>query len=77
MDEIPGNPFRGEDAPERAYRHLQRYHGVDPGEASDRLHAIKQRHGLGAAERVVIEKTGGVLPESSGELLGSLTMRST
>lgn len=77
MEPIPGRPFRGENAPELAYWHLARYHGVSPGDASDRLHAIKRRHGVGPRERVVIGKTGYVYRETDGECLGFLIVRST
>jgi hypothetical protein len=77
MEPIPGRPFRGQNAPELAYSHLARFHGVSRGDASDRLHAIKSRHGIGPTERVVIERTGGVYRDGDVELLGSLTARTT
>jgi hypothetical protein len=77
METIPGNPFRGTDAPVRAFAHLAAHHGVPPRAASDRLHAMKQRHGVGAAEDVVIERTGGVFRETPVEWLGTLTAKST
>lgn len=73
MPEVPGNPYRGADAPERAYAHLQRFHGVERLMATQRLHRIKQRSGLGATDNVVIGRTGDVYDEISGERLGSLT----
>lgn len=73
MGEIPGNPYRGPDAPDRAYAHLREFHGVDPGTATERLHRIKQRSGLGPTTNVVIGRTGDVYEEMSGEFLGSLT----
>jgi hypothetical protein len=60
-----------------AYAHLAEHHGVSRGDASDRLHAIKSQHGVGAAERIVIGRTGCVYRESDGEWLGSLTARIT
>jgi hypothetical protein len=54
VDKIPGRPFVGTNAPQRAYGHLQRYHGVDPKDASDRLHKIKGRTGLSPDDDVVI-----------------------
>jgi hypothetical protein len=73
VTEIPGNPYRGSDAPSRAYEHLRAYHGVSPGIASDRLHRIKQRSGLRPITSVVIGRTGDVYDEMTGEHLGSLT----
>jgi hypothetical protein len=73
VPEIPGNPYRGSDAPDRAYAHLRDYHGVPPGTASDRLHRIKQRSGLSPIASVAIGRTGDVYDEMTGEHLGSLT----
>lgn len=73
MAVIPGNPFRGPNAPQQAYKHLKKYHGIDPTVASNRLHKIKQRAGLGAADEVVIGRTGDVYNARTGERLGSLT----
>jgi hypothetical protein len=72
---IPGRPFRGSSAPQEAYKHLGRYHGIDPTVASNRLHIIKGDAGLGAADDVVIGRTGGVYDARTGERLGSLTDR--
>jgi hypothetical protein len=72
---IPGNPFRGPTAPQQAFQHLQRFHGIDPAVASNRLHRIKQAAGLGAADDVVIGRTGDVYNAVTGEYLGSLTDR--
>ncbi len=73
MAPVPGNPFRGPKAPELAYRHLQRFHGIDPVTASHRLHKLKQQSGLGADDDVVIGRTGDVYNAVTGERLGSLT----
>jgi hypothetical protein len=70
---IPGRPYEGPTAPDRAYEHLAAYHGVDKGTASDRLHSIKARAGLGPIDNVVIGRTGDVYEEFSGERVGSLT----
>ena len=70
---IRGHPYSGPTAPERAYEHLAAYHGVDRGTASDRLHSIKARAGLGPIDNVVIGRTGDVYDEATGERLGSLT----
>ncbi|MGO8905531.1 MAG: hypothetical protein ACLQMH_07910 [Solirubrobacteraceae bacterium] len=77
MPSIPGNPFYGPKAHVAAYAHLAEHHGVSRGDASDRLHAIKSRHAVGAAERIVIGRTGCVYRESDGDWLGSLTARTT
>lgn len=71
--DIPGNPFRGADAPAQAYRQLERFHGVDPHTAGNRLHALKRKGGLGGADDVVIGRTGDVYNARTQECLGSLT----
>ena len=40
---IPGLPFRGTDAPQRAFDWLRKYHGIPEHVASNRLHKIKKR----------------------------------
>ena len=70
---IPGNPFRGPNAPQDAFAHLKKYHGLDPNTASNRLHVIKKDAGLGAADDVVIGRTGDVYDARTGELLDTLT----
>ena len=72
---IPGRPFRGTDAPARAFAHLRDYHGIDPVIASNRLHKLKAAGGLGPADEVVIGRTGDVHHPGTGERLGSLTDR--
>ena len=71
--EIPGKPFRGPNAPERAYKHLEDYHGVSRDVARNRLHKLKELGNLGAADDVVIGKTGDVYNAATGEHLGFLT----
>lgn len=73
---IPGFPYRGPNAPERAYENLAKNHGVDRGVASDRLHKLKEGGGLGATDDVVIGRTGDVYDARTEELLGSLTDKS-
>jgi hypothetical protein len=73
VPEIPGNPYRGADAPKRAYGHLERFHGIGRLTATQRLHRIKERSGLGATDNVAIGRTGDVYDEINGERLGSLT----
>lgn len=73
VSEIPGDPYRGADAPRRAYAHLERFHGIERLMATRRLHRMKQSSGLGATANVVIGRTGDVYDEVTGERLGSLT----
>ncbi len=73
---IPGRPFRGKDAPQKAFRHLETYHGVDPRVASNRLHKMKEQANLGAADDVVMGRTGDVYNAKTGERIGSLTDKS-
>jgi RHS repeat-associated protein len=70
---IPGHPFTGPNAARDAFKHLAKYHGIDPTVASERLHQIKQSAGLGAADNVVIGRTGDVYNPYTGERIGSLT----
>ena len=70
---IPGNPFRGPDAPKDAFAHLKKNHGLDPAVANNRLHVIKRDAGVGAADDVVIGRTGDVYDARTGELLDTLT----
>jgi RHS repeat-associated protein len=56
-----------------AAAHLKRYHGVDPRDASARLHAIKNSSGLRGDENVLIDRTGNVYDSVTRERLGSLT----
>jgi RHS repeat-associated protein len=70
---IPGRPFRGPNAPERAFDHLAEFHGIDQHVASNRLHRIKDHFGIGAAEDVVIGRTGDVYNAATGEWLATLT----
>ena len=71
---IPGKKhFRGPKGPKRAFQHLEDYHGIPQRVASNRLHAIKARYGLGAADDVIIGGNGGVYNAATGEYLGTLT----
>jgi hypothetical protein len=67
--------FQGDDANERCFAHLERWHGIDRYTASDRLHCIKQRAGVGPAENVVFGHTGDVFLEANREHLGMLSDR--
>ena len=70
---IPGRPFLGPRAASRAFQHLERFHGVDPKVASNRLHVLKRQAGLGPADDAIIGRTGDVYNPYTGERLGSLT----
>jgi hypothetical protein len=52
---------------------LERYQGISPHLASERLHAIKEANGRGGADNVVVHISGDVYSPETGELLGSLT----
>lgn len=70
---IPGRPFRGPKAPQRVYKHLARYHGLNPKVASNRLHKLKAQGRLAPNDDVVIGRTGDVYNAYTGERLGTLT----
>jgi hypothetical protein len=63
------------------YRHLDRYHGIDPIDASECLHEIKAENGYGADDNVAFDRTGNVYAPKGAhdpdtrEWLGSLTER--
>ncbi len=71
--EIPGHPFTGPNAARDAFKHLEKYSGVDPIVASERLHQIKEAAGLGPADNAIIGRTGDVYNPYTGERIGSLT----
>jgi len=73
---IPGNPFRGADAPQRAFEHLAKFSGLDPKVANARLHRLKEAGRLGGRGEVAIGRTGDVYNARTGEHLGSLTDKS-
>lgn len=54
-------------------KRLSGNHGIDRPLASERLHDIKQASGLGGADNVLFDLTGGVYDPVTRELLGSLT----
>jgi hypothetical protein len=70
---IPGKPFRGNDAPQRAYQHLAKFHGIEPQVARNRLEKLKKQGGLAPPDDVIIGRTGDVYNAITGERLGSLT----
>jgi hypothetical protein len=53
--------------------HLERFCGIHRKLSSKRLHALKALHGLGGADNVTFDFSGGVYNSSTGTLLGSLT----
>lgn len=55
------------------FRRLANYHGIPEALSSDRLHAIKELWGRGAADNVLFDLTGNVFDPKTGEWLGSLT----
>ncbi|MGL6194889.1 MAG: hypothetical protein ACRC2T_08720 [Thermoguttaceae bacterium] len=71
-ENILRRPFVGKDAATQSFQHLERYHGVSPIEASERLHKIKLKGGFSPADNMVIGKTGDVFHPLTGELLGIL-----
>lgn len=74
---IPGKKqFRGPDGPAAAYAHLKKNHGVDPNDASHRLHKLKEGAGMSPDDDVEIGATGDVYNARSGERLGTLTDKS-
>jgi len=70
---IPGHPFQGRDAPQEAFSHLARYHGLDRAVASNRLHKIKEKANLAPTDDVVIGRTGDVYDSRTGDSIGTLT----
>ena len=55
------------------FARLERFHGIPPELASERLHAIKGKSGRGPGDNVVFDMTGNVYNPDSLEWLGSLT----
>lgn len=52
--------------------HLNKFHGLDPKVASDRLHEFKARAGLPPDANAIIGRTGDVYRPTSHEYLGNL-----
>jgi len=53
--------------------HLNKFCGISEELASKRLHLLKKIHGLGGADNVVFDFSGGVYNSLTDEFLGSLT----
>jgi RHS repeat-associated protein len=69
---LPDNARRLKNVTE-LFRRLQEHHGIDPNLASERLHKIKSIAGLGPADNVIFDLTGGVYHPTTLTFLGSLT----
>jgi hypothetical protein len=52
---------------------LETYHGILTHVASNRLHEIKEAHGLPANYKLIFHKTGNVYRADDRSYLGSLT----
>lgn len=55
------------------FRRLERYNGIDPRLASERLHQIKAVTGRGPDDNVLFDLSGGVYDPINRTWLGSLT----
>jgi RHS repeat-associated protein len=58
-----------------AFQHLDKFNGISPNLASERLHQIKQaaQTSRGGADNVLFDRSGGVWDPKTREFLGSLT----
>ncbi|AFY60198.1 hypothetical protein [Synechococcus sp. PCC 6312] len=65
--------FRTTTSFEAIVSHLNKFCGISRDLTSKRLHTIKTIHGLGGADNVTFDFSGGVYNSTTGELLGSLT----
>jgi hypothetical protein len=75
-DSLPTHARRfseAESSSDEVFRRLERFHGIDPNLASDRLHAIKRISGRAAMDNVIFDLTGNVYDPLTLEWLGSLT----
>jgi len=74
MDRLPPGAQRfAADQIDALYAHLQRFHGIAPEVARQRIHALKAHFGYGGADNVVFDRTGNVYDPVTLEWLGSLT----
>ena len=55
------------------YRRLEKFHGISPALAGDRLHALKGHFGRSADDNVLFDLTGNIYDPDTLEWLGSLT----
>ena len=58
---------------EFVYKHLEKYHGIAPHVASNRLHRMKDENGLPANFNLLFHKTGNIYRADDRTYLGSLT----
>ena len=58
--------------PDDAFDHMEKFHGIPRGKASDRLHDAKRRAGLRGDDDVVIDRTGNIYDARTGRKIGSL-----
>lgn len=58
INKIPGRPLRGPNAPQEAFDHLKKYHGVNPEVASNRLHRLKEQGGGRTRRQCCYRKDG-------------------
>lgn len=58
-----------------AFEHLEKFNGISPKLASERLHHIKSaaQTSRGGADNVLFDRSGGVWDPKTREFLGSLT----
>ena len=68
---LPSNARTTTNAVE-VFSRLERFHGIDPAVASERLHEIKAAAGHGAADNVIFDLTGNIY-EQDRNWIGSLT----
>jgi hypothetical protein len=75
-DKLPSNARRlsqKESSARAIFGRLERFHGINPELASDRLHAIKAKSGLAAGDNVIFDLTGNVYDPTTLEWLGTMT----
>lgn len=73
-DILPKHAKRyGPDGAEQAFMHYEKFHGIKPTLASDRLHEIKHGMGYPANRSVVFDRTGNIYDPDTLEWIGSLT----
>lgn len=58
---------------DEVYRRLLRYHGIEPYQARNRLHALKHGEGRPPDAELLFDLTGNVYDPVTREWLGSLT----
>jgi hypothetical protein len=55
------------------FRRLERYHGISPVIAGERIHRLKRQLGRGAADNLLFDLTGNAYDPDTLEHVGSLT----